>query len=123
MAAQGGSKSYVDQPQRLPEAPIQITVPAPRAGYVSRINAREIGLAVVDLGGGRQQKGDAIDHRVGVRLRAKVGMWRNNEQALCVIYAANRESADIAAARIQNAYEFSDEEVAPLPILLDRIEG
>lgn len=121
--AQGGSKVYLEQPQRLPEAPIQITVPAPREGFVSRIDAREIGLAVVEMGGGRQKKGEPIDHRVGVRLRAKVGMWRNLEHALCVIYAANRETADAAAARIQKAYEFSDSEVAPLPILLDRIEG
>ncbi len=123
VTAQGGAKVYLDQPQRLPEAPIQITVPAPREGFVSHIDAREIGLAVVDMGGGRQKKGDPIDHRVGVRLRAKVGMWRNLEHALCVVYAADRESADIAATRIQKAYAFSDTEVAPLPILLDRIEG
>lgn len=123
VSAQGGAKVYLEQPQRFPEAPIQITVPAPRDGFVSRIDAREIGLAVVDMGGGRQKKGDPIDHRVGVRLRAKVGMHRNYEQALCVVYAANRESADTAAARIQAAYEFSDSEVASLPILLDRIEG
>ena len=123
VAAQGGDIGYLDQPQRLTAAPIQITVPALRSGYVSHIDAREIGLAVVDMGGGRQKKGDPIDHRVGVIMRGKVGKAIREGEPLCTIHAANRESADIASERIQKAFQFSDEAVDALPILLDRIAG
>ena len=61
----GGRRAVVDDPTRLPAAPVQLPVLATADGYVQHIEAREVGLTLVALGGGRQQKGDAIDRRVG----------------------------------------------------------
>lgn len=46
---------------------------ANESGFVNRINAERIGLAVVEMGGGRKQVGDNIDFSVGVELFARVG--------------------------------------------------
>jgi pyrimidine-nucleoside phosphorylase len=71
--AQDGDVRYVDEPERLPKARLIEPVPAPRSGYLANVNAAEVGKAVVDLGGGREEIGDPIDHSVGVIVHYKVG--------------------------------------------------
>lgn len=121
VAAQGGDVAMVDDPSRLPGAPVTVAVPAPQSGYVARIDAKEIGLACVDLGGGRRKKDDSIDARVGVLVQAKVGDRVAGAEPLAVVHAADEQSAAVAAKRIQAAYTFSASAVPPLSMILDRI--
>jgi len=121
VAAQGGDTSLVDHPERLPTAPIQLRVPAPTSGYVYAIDAREVGLVTVDLGGGRHKKGDPIDPAVGVVLSAKVGARVESGETLCTVHAASEQSAQEAAKRLQAAYTLVDAPVRPLAIVLDRV--
>jgi pyrimidine-nucleoside phosphorylase len=121
VAAQGGDSSMVDDPSRLPRAPVIVAVPAPQAGYVARIDAKEIGLACVDLGGGRRKKGDSIDPRVGVIVHAKVGDHTIAGEPLAVVHAADQQSADAEVRRVQAAYTLSAAPVSPLPMILDRV--
>lgn len=121
VTAQGGDGRQIDEPARLPSAPLQLSVIAPRSGYVAALHALEVGLACVDLGGGRHKKGDAIDHRVGVVLQAKVGDRVTQGDALCVVHAADEASGQAAVQRILAAYQFSEHPVAALPMLYERV--
>lgn len=121
VAAQGGDIALVDHPERLPTASIQLPVPAPTSGYVHAIDAREVGLVTVDLGGGRHKKGDPIDPAVGVVLSAKVGARVESGETLCIVHAAGEQSAQEAAKRLQAAYTLADAPVRPLAIVLDRV--
>ncbi len=121
VAAQGGDVSLVDDPTRFPTAPYTLPVPAPQAGSVQRIDAREIGLACVDLGGGRHKKGDPIDYRVGIMVAAKVGDQVKPGELLGTVYAADEARGAAAVRRIQAAYTFIHTAVAPLPIVYDRV--
>ncbi|GIK73431.1 MAG: thymidine phosphorylase [Chloroflexota bacterium] len=121
VAAQGGDPTLVEHPERLPTAPIQRPVPAPRDGYIHAIDAREVGLTVVDLGGGRLKKSDVIDPAVGVMLARKVGAAAKVGDALCTVHAASEAAATQAVARLQAAYTIDPAPAHPLPILLDRI--
>lgn len=121
VVAQGGDGVQVDQPALLPMAPVQLDVAASAEGYISGIDARTIGLAVVELGGGRRKKSDAIDHTVGAVLHAKVGDPVTANSPLFTVHAADADQAQRAADEIRAAYTFSADVVAPLPILLDRI--
>jgi pyrimidine-nucleoside phosphorylase len=121
VAAQGGDTTMIDQPERLPHAPVILPVRAPRDGYVEHLLAREVGLAVVDLGGGRHQKGDPIDHGVGAVIQAKVGDQVQQDDTLCIVHAAGEAAANIAAQRILAAYRFSDTPITPLPVIYERI--
>ncbi len=121
VAAQGGDLTAIDSPNQLPRAPIQKAVPAPHGGSVQAINAREIGLTCVDLGGGRKQKGDPIDHRVGILVHAKVGDKVTQEEPLCTVHAADETSATQAIGRIQAAYLIGAEAREPLPVIHERI--
>ncbi len=123
VAAQGGDVDQVDHPERLPAAPVIQPLAAPVGGFVQGIDAREVGLAVVEMGGGRRKKGDPIDHRVGVLLAAKVGARVDPGDALCTIHAASQDDAAVAAARILAVYTIGPEPAATLPVLLDRIEA
>jgi len=121
VAAQGGDVRYVDAPDRFPRAGHVRTVPAPAAGTVGAMAASEIGMAVVGLGGGREKKGQAIDHRVGVEMLVKVGDPVVAGESLFKVHATTVSDLDGAADRILRSLSFTDHAVDPLPLFYDRI--
>ncbi len=114
---QGGARRVVDDYAVLPRASIVEDLLAPRDGFIAVINAAEVGYTVVDLGGGRAKKGDAIDYAVGVVLKHKVGARVQKGDALLTIHANDRAKCDAAKARLLAAYSFSDARPAPLPLI------
>jgi pyrimidine-nucleoside phosphorylase len=113
--AQGGNVSMVDDPSRLPQASIIKTITAPETGFLEQIHAYEIGFAAMELGAGREKKGEAIDHAVGIVLKHKVGDWVETGEPLFVIHANHQDRCDTAVKRVLDAHSFSESEVPPLP--------
>lgn len=74
IANQGGDPSVVDHPEKLPQAPYLIEVPAKADGVVTEIIADEIGTAAMLLGAGRATKESEIDLAVGLMLNKKSAM-------------------------------------------------
>jgi pyrimidine-nucleoside phosphorylase len=103
--AQGGDPDL----DALPRAPIVREVLASRAGIVTRLGALEIGIASLELGGGRRTKDDEVDHAVGVVCSAKRGQTVEEGQVLADVHARDEESAVIAAERVQRAYSITDQ--------------
>jgi pyrimidine-nucleoside phosphorylase len=120
IAAQKGNTDYVDDPARLPSARFVRELLAPRSGYVASLNAREVGLTSMLLGGGRAKKGDRVDHAVGIVLQAKVGHHVVEGQPLLAIHADDEAKLAGASQRLLAAYEWSDEPVSP-PHLIHQI--
>ncbi|HIC89178.1 MAG TPA: thymidine phosphorylase [Anaerolineae bacterium] len=120
--AQGGNVDQVDHPEKLPQAPLVEPLLAPQDGWIAAINAQEVGLTVVALGGGREKKGDAIDYSVGIVLAngAKVGDRVQAGQPLCSIHARSQQTLEAAKERLLVAYRFSQTPVQP-PQLIKRI--
>ena len=114
--AQGGDVRYVDEPDRFPKAKWISEVESPKSGYLSEINARDAGETTVLLGGGRAQKGDPIDHAVGVVVEHKVGDAVKAGDLLFTVYANNKKKLDAAVKRMLAAHHWSDEPVKPLPL-------
>jgi pyrimidine-nucleoside phosphorylase len=119
--AQGGDVSTVDDPEKLPRAPLIEPVPAPRSGYLAGLDAVEVGWAVVYLGGGVEQKGQSIDHRVGVLVHHKVGDLVQEGTPLFTVHANDEGKLAAARDRVLAAHTFSDEPVQPLPLFYRRI--
>jgi pyrimidine-nucleoside phosphorylase len=113
--AQGGDPRVVEDPSRLDAAPVVIEVPAPRAGWVARADAREIALTALDLGAGRRVKTDPVDPAVGVVVRARVGDRLESGEPLAAIHARSRPAAEGALRRLHAAFTLSDEPVAAFP--------
>jgi pyrimidine-nucleoside phosphorylase len=93
----------------LPKAPVVREVLAPRAGIVTRLAALPIGIASLELGGGRRTKDDEIDHAVGVVCSAKRGQTVEQGQVLADVHARDEDSATRAVESVQAAYEITDE--------------
>lgn len=119
IAAQGGDVAAVEQPSRLPQAPLIRGLPAPQTGYVSGLDAREVGYTVVDLGGGRARKEDPVNPAVGVVLaeHAKVGGYVRAGEPLLWVHAQTERQLEAALARLAAAYSFSDEPVTAPPLV------
>jgi pyrimidine-nucleoside phosphorylase len=117
VAAQRGDLSSVDDPSCLPGAPLVEPLTAEQSGYIAGLDAREVGFAVVELGGGRARKGEPIDPAVGVVLseKAKVGSYVEVGEPLMWIHAREGESLAAAKSRLQAAISFSDRPVEPPP--------
>jgi pyrimidine-nucleoside phosphorylase len=114
--AQGGDVGVIDVPERLPRASLIEDVAAPRTGYLAQVDAREIGLASVDLGAGRARKGDPIDHAVGFVIHHKVGDRVKKGEPLFAVHANDTARLAAARERVLAAHRFGREPVKPLPL-------
>ena len=117
--AQGGDVAAVDDTSLLPRAPFVEPLAAPRSGTVVELDARQVGYAVVELGGGRARKEDPEDPAVGVILEgdAKVGAQVSKGQPLLWVHARTREAVSRALARLEKAYRLTDEPVKLAPFV------
>jgi len=114
VAALGGPVDFVERAARyLPAAPVQRVLRARRAGWVGAMATREIGMLVVELGGGRRQASDAVDHRVGVSEIAAIERRVDVGDALAIVHAADEASAAAGCERLAALIEIAD--VAPVP--------
>jgi thymidine phosphorylase len=122
VAALGGPVDFLANARRLlPQAPCVEAAPAPRSGFVARIDTRALGLAVVELGGGRRRSADAVDPAVGLDRLAGLGAQVGPERPLARIHARDPSAAAAAAARIAAAYEIADVAPAREPAVKERL--
>ena len=115
IAAQGGDVSYLDDPSKFPEAPFTETCTAPESGYIAAIDAEEVGETGVELGGGRHQKTDPIDYRVGIEIHHKVGDEVEEGEPLFTVHAHDEATLAYARLRLHAAHRISAEPAERLP--------
>ena len=109
VSALGGPANFVENAARyLPKAPVELAVEAETSGRVGGIATRDIGLAVVALGGGRTRPDDVIDHSVGLTRLMPVGSEVVKGEALGLVHARSQEEALRAAEAVRSAYAVSD---------------
>jgi len=108
VAGLGGPPAVLRDP-RLPAAPVQRALPAPRTGWLAAIDTRALGLAVVALGGGRQRPGASIDARVGLADALPLGTAVTAGERLLTVHAASDADADAALAAITAALHIAEE--------------
>ena len=115
--AQYGDPRAVYDLSLLPDAPVKREVPSPRAGYVAHIEAEDVGLVSMHLGGGRATKEDVIDLSVGVVLRKKVGDRVAKGESLGTIHASDPQKAAEAYGMLRDCFELSAEPVETPPFI------
>ena len=126
VAALGGPADFVGRAaDYLPEAPLQRPVPAPSAGRLVACDTRAVGLAVVELGGGRRRVEDRIDYAVGFSDLAPLGSAVKAGDSLGVVHAASAEAAEAASRHLQDAFVIGQTEdgddPAKAPVIRQRI--
>ena len=110
---QGGDKRIVDDYSLLPQASIAEEIKAPKSGYISRIEAEEVGISAMMLGAGRETKEDILDLSAGIILTKKVGDYVNEGDVIATMYLNKEEKLKSAKERFINAYTIVDEKVEP----------
>jgi thymidine phosphorylase len=123
VSALGGPADFCERPGHyLPAAPVQLPVLAPRSGFVAGMATRDIGLAVVELGGGRRQARDTIDARVGLSHFVQLGQAVQAGEVLAIVHAADASAAERARqtllARVHISDQAADLDLAPVMIKL-----
>ncbi len=108
---QGGDPRIVDEPDRLPSAPVRTVLESDRDGAIVSVDARRVGVACMELGAGRRKMGEPVDPAVGFEVHARPGERVERGEALVTIHARSREGAEGAARRLEAA------------ILLEEVEG
>ncbi|MBK5565646.1 thymidine phosphorylase [Ensifer sp. SSB1] len=107
--ALGGPTDFVERSvSYLGRAPVILPVEAERSGYLAACETRELGMAVIALGGGRSHPDDRIDHRVGLDALKPLGTRVEKDDLICFVHAADQDAAEIARGRVQALYTIDD---------------
>ena len=122
VAAMGGPKDIIEAPEaHLDQAPIIEEVLPQEEGFVQAIDTKALGMAVVELGGGRLHPNDPIDYSVGLDWILGLGQFADKETPLCRIHARRDSKAKAALQRIRAAFKIGAAPVAEDDLIRDRI--
>ena len=119
VAAQGGNPQALDKFELLPNATGMREITSPRGGYVSLIDAEDIGQASNMIGAGRDKKEDVIDPAVGIILEVKVGEKVDAGSVLCRIYYTREDRVEEAAEMVEDAFRISAQKPDERELILE----
>lgn len=122
VAAQGGDASVAERPEILPHANHTAPVPSPGAGYVTAINAEQVGVAAMILGAGRRVKDEPVDPAAGLVVAKKIGDRVAAGEPLATLHTNNPASIDEASRLVASAYTLSESPPSP-PRLIKQVVG
>ncbi|MGL5156188.1 MAG: thymidine phosphorylase, partial [Aeromonas veronii] len=88
----GGPADFMERYDAyLPKAAIVRPVFAANSGFVTAMDTRELGLAVVAMGGGRRAAGDKLDYAVGLTDFIRLGQSVDADKPIAMIHAQTEE--------------------------------
>ncbi len=93
---------------------------ADRAGFVSSIDAERLGLAVIELGGGRRVMTDKIDHSVGLEMLVRIGDAIQRDQPIVRVFASDRGFVGVSSL-LKSAIVINDQPPAAMPLIAERV--
>src|ERR1700734_3227180 len=124
VAALGGPKDFISCAEKeLPQAPLLIDATPNTRGFVTSIDVRAVGLAVVELGGGRSRAADEIDPAVGLTELAPIGAEVGPDAPLARVHARSADKAEAAIRRLRAAYRVDEAPLSSGDPVIERIAG
>jgi pyrimidine-nucleoside phosphorylase len=118
--AQGGNPGVVDDPGSLPQATEVELFEASEDGVIGAVDPRPLGRAVVEMGGGRRQLGDAIDHSVGFVVTARPGMEVSAGQPVASVFARDPAGIEAGMQALRASIRYGPAD-PPLPLIVGRV--
>jgi thymidine phosphorylase len=123
VAALGGPVDFCERADHyLVPAPVQLAICAGRSGWVSAMATREVGLLVIELGGGRRVASDTVDARVGFSQFVQVGQRVEAGDCLAVVHAADQAGARAAGLKLPFLISIADQQTEPKGALVTKLE-
>jgi pyrimidine-nucleoside phosphorylase len=124
LRSQGGDERVIDDYSLLPQASAVTEVKAPRAGSIKLFDNTRIGVYLIELGGGRKEKSDAIDHAVGFLFHKKIGdEVRKGEPIFTIQHHPQQKAlaASIAARFLKEAVSITPGRVKKPKLILEKL--
>ena len=103
----GGDTSYIDEPDKLVNTRRIVPVLAPRSCYIGAMNAKQIGLASLLIGAGREHVSDSIDPAVGILMHKRYGDKVSCGEAFASMYVNDERNLAQALDMLVSAVEIS----------------
>ncbi|MCK5058830.1 MAG: thymidine phosphorylase [Candidatus Aminicenantes bacterium] len=107
ITAQGGDARVCENYDLLPQSKCRVFLKAETGGFVSEIDALEVGRAAVDIGAGRRKKEDNIDHAAGFVFNKKIGDRVKIGDLIVTVHAGDMDEAECAKERLKRAVVIS----------------
>ena len=121
--AQDGDVEYILDPEKFAVAKNIVPIYAKEEGYVKSIDALEIGLSSMTLGGGRETLDDVIDMAAGIMLNKKVGDYVKEGEVLCYLHSnKNVRLINRVSKNVSNAFVITKEFVEKPKVILEVIQ-
>lgn len=122
VAGLGGPADFVESPdQYLAKASVIKPVYADRAGTVNAMDTRGLGMAIIEIGGGRRVASDKIDYAVGLNEMIRLGQNVDEQTPLAMLHAQTEEQWQQAANAVRTAVKVADEAPNSTPDVYRRI--
>ena len=119
---QGGDISYIENVEKFDKAKYILPIYATDDGYISQINAKEVGKLACDLGAGRIRKEDIIDYSVGIILNKKVSNKVIKDEILGYVHANDEEKAKSTAQKLKDIIKIDQEKTKKLETIIKVIQ-
>ena len=121
VAALGGPKNILSSYEKdLTNTSIQKDIFSIEGGWIKKIHTRELGLILIELGGGRKQVTDKIDYGVGYDNVLNIGDEVNSSTPLLSVYS-NKNIDDNLINKIQSCFIISDKKTHKLSEIFETI--
>lgn len=122
LISQGGDPAIIENPDLLPVSKLSKSLDATSSGYITSLNALEIGLSCVALGAGRETKESDIDMGAGLVLHKKIGDYVNQGDSLLTLFANSDNQIEKALGLLKNTFTFGSEKPELQPLIFKVIE-
>ncbi len=120
----GGPTDFVENyDDHLVKSAIIRPIYSTQSGYVSAIDAREVGMSVVNMGGGRRVATDAIDFAVGLSELISIGDKIDAQTPIAMVHAQTEQQFMETQKNVLNAIHCADKKVAIEPQVYEVIRG
>ena len=111
----GGDISALNVMQTLQPT---FTLSSPICGCINEIKAKELGLLVCEMGGGRQNISDKINHSVGIKVLKHIGDKVEKDEPVALIYNTNLKLTNSEIKeRLENIIKISENIVPPVKLV------
>jgi pyrimidine-nucleoside phosphorylase len=122
ISLQGGNPEVIEDYSLFPKTNYQIEVKSEGEGYVNSIETKEIGLAAVELGAGREKLDSDVDLDVAILIKKKIGDPVKKNEDLAKILANDFEKGKRAEQRIKKAYGITRHKTRRLKKVLSLVD-
>ena len=122
VGALGGPTDFIERADEyLPKAQKIGDFPSPSGGYLQSVNGRALGMAVIELGGGRKQADDVLDLSLGLDRFVRIGEQVSRGDSLLRIHASCDRDLERVKTLLSDAFAFSENPVDSKPLVIETI--